>query len=319
MNKSILLFLLLFPFLLFADLYDEAMRYEARGEYELFTKNLTQYFNENINNDNQEDIINKLLYSSTLLESSDKTIGFLLKHVRYQSKSESRQILYIKVANLYELLGNIYDAGIYYEKAAYVNKKSINYLILFNSIEMLLELGYLELCLNKISNISINELEEGLELDSYYLLLSRIYYMLQDIEKAKSIIKLVQMKDSRYYFLANILGILTPTDLNHLKSLDLLVIKDGNYKMRNPSDFIGVSSEITDLNISTTKNSEIEICLGVYRNKSDAAGIINILEQIPLSWFFDYENSEYTLYIFTANRKKTEKKLQEFGIGVKDK
>ncbi len=91
-------------------------------------------------------------------------------------------------------------------------------------------------------------------------------------------------------------------------------------KLKNPTDYIGFNSELKDIPYVHEKSKiEYEIFLGTYKNKLDAAGLINIVEQMKLTWFFD-ENAEgkWNLYIFSEDKISTINNLNKLGLKIED-
>lgn len=316
MNRLLLIIIILIPITLFADLYDEAMKYEAKGDYYHFKDNLNRYFYENINDVNQDGIIEKLIYSSTLFSSIDETLDFLNFYVKYMENRESRFRIYKKIGEVYELSGNRLDAGLFYEKAAYVTPDFIDYNSLLNSIDMLIELGNLELSLNKLkeTQTSINSDNSN----RFYSMLCRVYYLLGDFVNSEISLNKIDPDYNSYRFLSYELLSLNLYDSED-KSVNKSIIENGN-KLISPNDYISIKPEITDKSkIDFIASNEFEIFLGTYYYKSDAAGLINILEQMNLAWYFDdTSDKEVNLYCFTDTPETTISSLKKLGINVKE-
>lgn len=315
-NKILLLLLFLIPFSLFADLYDDAMKFEAKGNMLSYTKKLNDYFKKNINNVNQDGIIEKLLYSSTLFLTLDETVNFLKYYVKFMENSQSRFRIYTKIAELYELKGNIHDAGIYYEKAAYVIHDYIDYNSLLNSIDMLIELGYFDLSINKIL-----EIEPNIDV-SYLNRLNSILCRLYKLKGMNQMSKKYLLKIDRDYYIYNYLKyeLFFENSYTTDNTLNSKIINNSSLKLRNPTDYIGLNSELKYIpNIPDKSKLEYEIFVGTYKHKLDAAGLINIVEQMKLTWFFDNTNgSSWNLYIFSENKIDTIDKLNKLGLNIED-
>lgn len=314
MNKILFLVLIMIPATLSADLYDEAMKLEAKGNYELSIVKFRQYFDENINDDNQHGIIEKLIYASTLFSDIEDSLSFLEYYVKFMRNENSRYRVYKKIGEIYELSGSNINAGIYYEKAAYTLDNQIDYFMLFESLDILIESGYYNKAIKKL--LSINEDEVGsIYKDRYYYSLSRAYYRKNEYEKSNKYLEHIKIKDSRYWFLLSVSQGNSRGINRYKESIEYLVLKSDVIRLRNPSDYIGIKP---DFSVITKKsfddNDNIEICLGTYNSRYDASGIINLLEQIEINWFFDKVSSGETLYIFTDNEAETKKKLDKLGI-----
>lgn len=316
MKNKIILLIILFPISLHADLYDDAMKYEAKGDALSYTRTLNKYFTKNINNVNQDSIIEKLFYSSTLLYSLNETLGFLKFYVKYMENKQSRFRIYKKIAEIYELTGKIQDAGKYYEKAAYVSRNYIDYNSLLNSIDMLIELGFFELSISKL-------LEVEIDIDSDFY--NRVYSMLCRLYKLKGIdnkAKIYLLKIDRDYYSYNYLKykLFFQNTYTNDKTLNSKVISNSFLLLKNPTDYIGLESELRNIPYVPEKSKiEYEIFLGTFQNKLDAAGLVNIVEQMKLTWFFDRtENDHWDLYIFSEDKNDTIKKLNRLGLEIED-
>jgi len=315
MNKFIFLYFLLFSWSLSADTYDDALKLEAKGDIINATQKLYEYFDENINNPNQDSVIEKLLYSSTLFDTLDETIIFLNKYVKYNENPESRYRIYIKLAELYELSGEIKLAGQYYELAAYTINGFIDFKLLVNSVDLLIELGYLDIAEKKL--IDLDNKNIGLK-DEIYALLSRIYYLLDNKIKALYYFSLVNSSYRPYNFLKYELGLFNIDNFPQKEKLNYMIINSPYKKLRNPADFINRKMDLYDINeIKFPENNETEIFLGSFAEKKDASGIINILEQMNIKWFFDNDNGIFKLFLFTNEPNKIADDFKRVGINLR--
>ncbi|MGL1891887.1 MAG: hypothetical protein OCD02_09690 [Spirochaetaceae bacterium] len=305
------------PINTFSDSYDEALKYEAKGDYSNFHNLIFQYFDKNINDINQDEIIYKLNYSATLFPTIDESLNLLLKYVKYNKYRNTRSVLYKKIAEIYELSGQIYNAGTYYEKAAYTIKDEIDYNSLLNSIDMLLELGYFDVAIKKLNEIKYSKIDKDLK-DKYFSLLSRCYFYKGNLKQAEVYLLKIQNKDSYYFYLLNIFEINENDTLNK-SSLESYILKNPYSRLKNPNEYIGVNSQINrDSKASSNIIIEEELTIGVFQQKKDASGIINILEQMNLTWYFDLIETKYKLLVFTTNKIKTSNELKKLGLIIKD-
>lgn len=314
MNKII--FLLLFiPYYSFADLYEEALKLDAKGEYKKSIETFKEYFNKNINRENQDSITQKLIYVSTMFNNVDESLDFLVYYVKFMTDSNSRFLIYKQIAQIYELNGNMLLAGKYFEKAAYTAEGELDYNTLLHSFDILVELGYFNETLEKISIIDQSKLNSVL-LDRYNYIKSRAYFLSGYRESSIEALEKVVNKDSKYWFLYNQISDKAVIRDGYSESLDYLVSRYSFKKLRNPADYYGVNPSIGSFSSIPFKDNKTEIYLGDFKSKADGAGIINILNQLNLSWFFDEFSDGYSLYIFTENREKTERELFKLGIAV---
>lgn len=314
MNKILLLILLILPVTLYADLYDEAMKHEAKGNHKQSIVKFREYFDKNINDDNQHGVIEKLIYASTLFSEIEDSLSFLEYYVKFMKNENSRYRVYKKIGEIYELSGNNINAGIYYEKAAYTLDHQIDYLMLFESLDILIESGYYNKAIKKLLSIKRDEIDNEIR-DRYYYSLSRAYYRKNDYKKSNKYLEQIKNKDSRYWFLLSVSQGNSRGITRYPESIEYLIMKSYKLKLRNPSDYMGIKPDFGIMNEKPFNNKDsIEICLGTFDSKYDASGIINLLEQININWFFDKNDSGETLYIFTADEAVTKKKLDKLGI-----
>lgn len=293
--------------------YDEILKLEAKGLYSEAIELYDRYFEENLNDINQDSIIEKLIHSSTLYRNIDETQNHLLHYVKYMKNPHSRFIIYRRIGEIYELSGNIYKAGIYYEKAAYVNEEYVDFDLFFDSIELLIELGYLNLSLEKINSIETNE---DFDKNRYHIIKARIYELLGERESTLTHFYNIDRTYYKWSFYAMDLDV---GPVAEVESLDSLIFLYPYLRARTPIDFISRKSLINkDSYIKTVNEKEVEIYIGRYQNESDYAGIINILEQLNIPWYLDREHGFASLYAFTFNYNETKKLLIKAGISLGD-
>lgn len=317
MNKIFFLCTILIPLILYADTYNEALKYDAKGDSEKASELFHDYFDNNINDVNQDGIIEKLLYSSTLLPTIDDSMEYMLHYVKYMKTPTSRFRIYNKLAEIYELTGNIYDAGVFYEKAAYTMDDYVDFNSLLNSIEMLVELGFHELSINKLKEI-LTESEETTIKDRCNLLLSRIYKIMDKNSNAIGYILNVKSETGAREFYKHELGISNNLGSMSSDNFEKIIVYSPYQKLKTPTDYIGIDSELKIIPKGKHfENREEEILIGTYSDKKDAAGIINLANQLNLPWFFDNTNDGYTLYLFSEDKIDTIDKLRKLGIEVR--
>lgn len=317
MIRFILILFILFPFVLNAESYNEALKHEAKGEYKLAIVEFKKYFDKNINDINQDGIIEKLLYSSTLLNTIDETLDYLKYYIKYMENPNSRFHVYKKIAEINELTGNIYDAGIYYEKAAYTIDDYMDHDSFFSSIEMLIELGYYELSIRKLKEVETDKIKSD-QKNRFNLILSRLYRVIGQKNRAIEHARKVTVDDDKSNYYLYELGLLDKNKFKDGKSLEYFIIKYPYMKLKTPTDYIGLDSQLKVIpQISKVVEQEVEIFIGKYSKKSDAAGIINIINQLKLPWFFDTDDHGFSLYLFSKDRNKSISDLKKVGINVK--
>lgn len=315
-NFFFVLLIFLFSFNLYADTYNDALKYNAQGDFVSALKLFHDYFDNNINDVNQDGVIEKLLYSSTLFSSIEESMEYMLYYVKYMKSPTSRFRIYNKIAEIYELTGNLYNAGVFYEKAAYTMENYIDLNSLLNSIEMLVELGFHKISINKLKDILSNSEEIKIK-DRCNLLLCRIYIIENNKESAIKHILNVKSDSSRKEFYKYKLGINNLLGSMSSDNFEKIIVYSPYKKLKSPTDFIGVESVLKQIpNVKDYENIEEEIFIGTYNDKKDAAGIINLANQLDLPWFFDENSDGYTLYLFSKEKKQTISKLQKLGIKV---
>lgn len=320
MSRVIIFLFLTLSITLTADTYNDALKLAASGDSIKSLELFHDYFKNNINDVNQDGIIEKLLYSSSLLDSVDSSLEFMLEYVKYMKSPTSRFRIYKKIAEIYELTGDIHNSGIYYEKAAYTNKDYIDYDSLANSIEMLMELGYYELSIDKLKDV-ISKVEDVKIKDRCHFILSRAYSLTDNETAAINELKMVSSTNPLLDFYRYELGLELNLEKENLNNFEKIILDFPDKKLKTPTDYVGKSSELNKINdyelIKNSFSSEKEIYIGKFINIDDAAGIINILNQLGLPWFFDKYNEEYDLYTFSENIDETVSKLTELGIRIK--
>lgn len=314
MVRSFLIILLFLPFYLYADLYNEGLKYEARGDYSSAADLFKRYFDKNINDINQDSVIEKLIYSSTLMPTVDEALDNLLFYVKYMENPNSRFRIYSKIAEIYELVGRIHDAGVYYEKAAYTIDDYVDYNSLFNSIEMLVELGHYEFSIKKLREAE-NDIREIKHKNRLNLLLGRLYNLVGRSSKSVEYLNRVLADDNKTNYYRFELGIIDKTEFTDKKTFEYIIMNYPYMKLRTPADYIGKVSELNIIpEIINDNDNEKEIYIGQFTEKKDAAGIINIVNQMNFPWFFDNIGDGFRLYIFSKNEKKDIRDLKSVGI-----
>jgi len=205
------------------------------------------------------------------------------------------------------------DAGIYYEKAAYVDKNHINYKLLLDSISMLLELGYSNLSINKLLEIKPSLLTVT-ERDKLYILLALSYKAEENYSKGLYYLDLVENKSSRVLYIHQELS-KNSNNNAFSDSIEGDVLADNRLKLRTPSEYIGRKSILIDvLPVSKDNSDSKKILIGSYQAKNAAAGIINLLEQLNVEWFFDLGSGNFDLYIYDQKLEKVQRELLKIGI-----
>lgn len=313
-NKLLLIILLLVPGIIFADLYDEAMKLEAKGYYDQSINKFREYFDKNLNDDNQHGIIEKLIYSSTLFPEIRDSLLYLEHYVKYMVNDNSRYRIYKKIGEIYELTGDNINAGKFYEKAAFTVKDYLDYNMLLDSLDILIEVGYYKTALDKLEKLKKTKIDSSLH-DRLYYSLSRAYYLKGDLPLSNKILENINNKDSRYWFHLSLYNGYSKGISKYPKSIEYLILNKPEFKLRSPSDYFGRSPDFNILTrLEDNNKNEQEICLGSFDNSKDAAGIVNVLDQLNIDWFFDTKEDGETLYIFTENRVETMNKLDKLGI-----
>lgn len=304
------LLLLCYPLLNSVE-YDDILKMEAKGDYTEAIELYKLYFEENLNDVNQDSIIEKLIHSSTLYDNINDTQQHLIHYVKYMKNPHSRFIIYKRIGEIYEISGNIYMAGVYYEKAAYIDEEYMDYDLYFDSVEILIELGYLKLSLKKIDSLKETE---SYNRNRYNIIKARIYKLLGD--KRSSL---------EYFF--NIDKIYPKWDFYALdldtgfrpekESLDTLIFTYPYLRARTPTDYFNRPSVVgANTLLPLNPDKEVEILLGKYNNEIDYAGIINFLEQLNIPWYLDNREGVWFLYAFTLNLEETKAQLKKVGIDI---
>ena len=316
MNKFLFLFFISINITLFADQYDDALKFEAIGDIEKFSNSVNNYFKANINNKNQDNIVDKLLYSSTLFSSISESIEFLEYYVKYIENRNSRFTVYRKIAEIYELSGRIRKAGIYYEKAAFIDLERVHLPSLLDCVEMLIEIGDYEASL-KITKKYYNLLNSEYK-NRTNSILCRTYFLIDDVEKALFHLNRIDLNYRLYTYL--FFEVKKEFKFESKKGINSIIADNPYLKLRTPSDYTYRTSSIK--NISAKKTGKInkeEILVNKYTNKNDASGTINILEQLKLEWYLDKTDINcYYLYIFSEDKFKTITQLNKLGIIIKE-
>lgn len=313
MNRQITLLLLLIHAFIFADSYDEAIKEESKGNYTQANIYFREYFDKNINDENQDSIIEKLIYSSTLYQTIDESLLYLLDYVKYMKNKESRYRIYLKISEIYELRGDLLNAGIFYEKAAYTNPDFIDYNSLINSLEILLELGFYEKVEEKCVIIMDKKDLNDSVLDRLNLIISiSLFYQNKKVESVKYLKKIKNYVTGLNYWKYIITG-----EAKNIEdgNLETYVINKNYLKLRSPNDYIFNESYINSgSNVGKYSSDEVEIFVGSYTNKADLESLLNIISQMNLKWYIDKINTTYHLYIFTDNEEKIILDFNKLGI-----
>lgn len=319
MNRTLFLLLFFIPFVTFGNIYEDALKLDAKGKREESIEKFKEYFNLNINQDNQDSIIEKLFYASTLFESIDSSLNFLIGYAKFMKNPNSRYIVYRKIAEVNELRGNIVLAGKYYEKAAYTLDAAIDYHSYFDSLALLLEVGYFNKAVLKLEKIDKAKLEED-EIERFYYLLSLSYFLNGDKKTSKEYLKYINKKDSRYWYLYSKLNNKIKGNSSFNKSIEYFILKNRYNKLRTPTDYIGIENSLPPVSsVPFNSGDDTELFVGLYKEKTFGAGTVNILEQLNLKWYFDKVKNGYALYAFTDDKHNTVRKLKKLGITIKDR
>lgn len=306
----ILLILLCYP-VIYSVEYDDILKMEAKGNYTEAIDLYKLYFEENLNDVNQDSIIEKLIHCSTLYDSISDTQQHLIHYVKYMKNPHSRFIIYKRIGEIYEISGNIYMAGVYYEKAAYINEEYMDYDLFFDSVEILIELGYLKLSLKKMD--SLNE-TDSYDINRYHIIRARIYKLLGDRES--SIIHFYNIDKLHYKWDFYAMDLDSGFNAEN-KSLDSLIFTYPYLRARTPTDYFFRESVVNGRTIlPSNPHKEVEIFLGKYSAEADYAGIINFLEQLNIPWYLDKIGEFWYLYAFTLNLQETTSQLKKVGIDI---
>ncbi len=318
MHKYLLIYILLsVPFFTFSNTYEEAIKLDAKGQYEEAYNKFREYFNNNINQNNQDSITQKLFYASTLLGDASQSLDFLKSYVKFMKNPNSRFRVYKRIAQIHELKGEILLAGKYYEKSAYTPQGVIDYNSLFDSLGMFIEIGYFKETVKKLDKIDTLRLKR-VERSSFNYIYSLALFRLGDIELSKKYLNKIDIHDSRYWYLYSELYRVVKRDSRFIRSVEYDILNNHKRKLKTPSDYIGIKTGIGNItDYGFNRDIEIEFNLGSYKNRNDSAGIVNLVEQIGLSWFMDYDDINYTLYVFSNDRDRTIKQLNALGINFK--
>lgn len=309
MIKRISLFclIILVSHFLFSNEFEAGLKLEAQGLLPEALDKYNNYINVSLNNSDQQDIIEKIIYASTLYNNIEESIVFLINKAKKMKASNSRSIIYKKIAELYELTGRIFNAGIYYEKAAFVNKNNINYTMLLNSYDMLLEVGYSQKVNNALEKIDLEKLKNE-DLNKFYILKARIFILFGQDKIAED--KLFMTSPDN--FLAKFILEKKKVDFYLDKQSLYYGILYSNLELKTPENYNNLQPVQIQLNNKKYKMDNKKIILGSY--DKIPPGIINVLEQMELHWRYE----EKLLYIITNNTEVTVKILKKAGIDYED-
>lgn len=256
------------PFYLFSNNYEDGLQLEAQGDIKKALIKYNEYLDLEINSEPNDLLLERLIYISTLYDSLDDATLFLINRAKQIKNKDLRSEIYFKIANIYELTGKIFNAGVYYEKSSYGNS-GVDYNKLLNSLYMLYEIGYYEKVIQKIQKIPLKE--EKLSNDYnilYYLCLVKTN------KNRDALILLTKLEENNSYFRNN-------------KDFETGSMYERIYKdfieLKNLSNYVNKTPVKLNINNKKEIKSEI-ITIGKY--KELPGGVINILEQLEYSWQF---------------------------------
>lgn len=256
------------PFYLFSNNYEDGLQLEAQGDIKKALIKYNEYLDLEINSEPNDLLLERLIYISTLYDSLDDATLFLINRAKQIKNKDLRSEIYFKIANIYELTGKIFNAGVYYEKSSY-GSSGVDYNKLLNSLYMLYEIGYYEKVIQKIQKIPLKE--EKLSNDYnilYYLCLVKTN------KNRDALILLTKLEENNSYFRNN-------------KDFETGSMYERIYKdfieLKNLSNYVNKTPVKLNINNKKEIKSEI-ITIGKY--KELPGGVINILEQLEYSWQF---------------------------------
>lgn len=292
---SLLIFLLI-PFNLFSNNYEDGLQLEAQGDIEKALIKYNQYLDAEINLADENLLLERIIYISTLYDSLDGATHFLINRAKQIKNKDLRSEIYFKIANIYELTGKIFNAGVYYEKSAY-GSSATDYSKLLNSLYMLYEIGYYDKVIEKIKKISLKEDKLNNDFNIlYYLCLVKS----NKNRDASILIKKIDKNNS--YFRTN-------------KDYEAGSMYERVYKefieLRNLSNYVNKTPVKLNINRKNEILSEI-ITIGNYNELP--GGVINILEQLEYSW--QYKNNLLTIKV--NNKKEDLLILKKAGIDIEN-
>lgn len=280
--KSRLLFLFLnLSSLLLCQTFENGQKLEAQGDISGAISNYTYYFKQNINTLDSNKLKKEIIHVASLYNDIDLSINFLKNLSTLLEDRNKRNIVYNYIANMYELTGEILEAGKYYEKASIRGDGSRDITLFLNSLELLQEVGFLKRVNRAL--IDLKPLIKTLDHKEYYnLLLGRNLLLLGNRDESREILKKVNTVN--FYNIPNI---------NLLKT---------------PNSYIGVTNYSGDIGHNSAPPKLYTLFIGRYSKQP--SGTINILEQLKLDW--EYRNSE--LSVVTTKPLVDKEKLDKAGI-----
>lgn len=309
MNRkvSLIYFFVIIPHLTFSNDYEAGLKLEAQGQIAESLVKYNNYIDLNLNSPDQDTVIDKIIHASTLFDNIEESINYLVIKTKKIKNPDTRSIIYKRIAELYELTGKIFNAGIYYEKSAFVKKSNIDYFMLLNSYDMLLEVGYYQKVNSALEKIDIEKLNTR-SLHRYYLLKSRVLTFLGNESEARENLKIISSDNylARYELEKKRAGYYLDNSTMYYDTL---------YKgleLKTPGSY----NNLQPIEIKNPKKSENNIKNKVFIGSYDQIppGIINILEQVELHWIY----KEHKLFVVTEDINSTIKVLEKAGIGFED-
>ena len=136
----------------FADI-DEARITYKKGNT---TEALIIYENWLLNNQKTSNFSSVLFEISELRGNVNEISEILEKQIDFVQDRDERKTLYIKLAQLFELFGDLENAQVYYQKAALLSLERIDYDLLLSSAGILLLEGEFLLAESQLEEIIIN-------------------------------------------------------------------------------------------------------------------------------------------------------------------
>lgn len=292
LKKFNFLILFLLPFYLFSNSYEDGLQLEAQGDIKKALIKYNQYLDQEINNVPNDLLLERLLYISTLYESLDETTLFLINRAKQIKDKDLRSEIYFKIANIYELTGKIYNAGVYYEKSSY-GKSGIDFTKLINSLYMLYEIGYFDKVIEKINSLKIKD--ESLNNDFKIL-------------KYLCLVKTKKTKDANSILASiNTENLYIRTNKNYKPGSMYERIFTEFLELKNLSNYVDQKPVTLDLK-NRYNNINETIIIGKFEELP--GGVINILEQLEYNWQFN--NNILSIKVY--NRNKDKEILKKAGI-----
>lgn len=256
------------PFYLFSNNYEDGLQLEAQGDIKKALIKYNEYLDLEINSEPNDLLLERLIYISTLYDSLDDATLFLINRAKQIKNKDLRSEIYFKIANIYELTGKIFNAGVYYEKSSY-GSSGVDYNKLLNSLYMLYEIGYYEKVIQKIQKIPLKEKKLSNDYNILYYLC-----LVKTNKNRDALILLTKLEENNSYFRNN-------------KDFETGSMYERIYKdfieLKNLSNYVNKTPVKLNINNKKEIKSEI-ITIGKY--KELPGGVINILEQLEYSWQF---------------------------------